>query len=47
MPSHLEKKIESVVDQVKDLDLHDHKMDYLKKLIGYLGNRVDEWTSEL
>lgn len=36
-----------MIDKVKDIDLHEHKMDYIKKLIAYLENRVETWSDEL
>lgn len=47
LPSHLEEEIKSAYTSISDIALHEHKMEYLKRVVKYLGHSVDKWADEL
>lgn len=47
VPSKIESKMESMIHKVKDLEIYQNKIDYLKSLVNFLGDKVDKWTVDL
>lgn len=47
LPSHLEEEIKTAYTSISDIALHEHKMEYLKRVVKYLGHSVDTWADEL
>lgn len=39
--------MESMIHKVKDLEIYQNKIDYLKSLVNFLGDKVDKWTVDL